>query len=61
MVTELGGEMNLHGEHLEWALGEWLHILVGVVAYVTFSVRLHAAFLQETGASWRYSSGCPPI
>ena len=22
MTTELGGEMNLHGEYLEWALGE---------------------------------------
>ena len=61
MTTELGGETNLHGEHSEWALGEWLHILVGVVAYISFSVRLQAALLQETGASRRYSSECPAI
>ena len=56
METELGGVMNLHGEHSEWALGEWSRI-PGVVTYVIPLVRLQAALPQGAGASRRYSSG----
>jgi len=52
MTSELGGETSLHGEHLEWALGEqfrmsWCRRLL----YVTISVRLLSAFFHEVGTS----------
>jgi hypothetical protein len=61
MTAELG-EINLHGEDLEWALGESGRASgAGINVYVRSSVRLQAVFLQETGASRRYSNGCPAI
>ena len=61
MTSELGGEMNLHGEHLEWALGKWSRIPCRCRRLPLFCVRIQAAFLEEIGASRRYSSGFPAI